>query len=128
MDLTLVIVGVIVVAIIASIVSNKRKNSNKKPSGGSGDGIPRPPRDIPQDNKPPQAPKAPQPIDLSEIPELTDVVEEPASPKKPVEIIPDLKTMTKADLITLAESKGIDFKKSWTKAKIIEAFETQYNG
>ena len=36
----------------------------------------------------------------------------------------DLATMKKADLIQLAEERGVEVKASWTKAKIIAALDT----
>ena len=38
-----------------------------------------------------------------------------------VEEMPDLDTMTKAELIAYAEDQGIEVRESWTKAEIISA-------
>ena len=48
---------------------------------------------------------------------------------EPVEPAPTsaLESMTKAELIEFAEKSGVEVKKSWTKAKIVQAIEVEFD-
>lgn len=45
---------------------------------------------------------------------------------EPVEPPRDLSELTKAELLEVAEDSGVEVKKSWTKAKIVQVLEAEF--
>ena len=47
-------------------------------------------------------------------------------PVEPVDPPRDLSELTKAELLEVAEDSGVEVKKSWTKAKIVQVLEAEF--